>query len=131
MITFNRRLQFTSNLWAELCDMLNILHRQTTAYHPEVNSADERLHPHLKNVLRVCTTVATWDEEIPWVLLGLHSQSREDTGLSLSEVVFGALVALPNEFLQAKEFSLDQISEKFPKSLMPCFFSASKHNSGH
>jgi hypothetical protein len=29
--------QFTSNLWSQLCSMLNITHCQTTAYHPELN----------------------------------------------------------------------------------------------
>jgi hypothetical protein len=31
--------QFTSNFWAELCNRHNILHLQTTTYHPEANSA--------------------------------------------------------------------------------------------
>ncbi len=33
-ITSDRGPQFTSNLWLQLCEMLNISHRQTTAYHP-------------------------------------------------------------------------------------------------
>jgi hypothetical protein len=35
MITSDRGPQFTSNLWFNLCEMLHISHRQTTAYHPE------------------------------------------------------------------------------------------------
>ncbi len=80
--------------------MLNILHRQTTAYHPEANGAFERLHLRLKDALCAGTTAATWAEEIPWVLLGL----------------FWYPLVLPNEFLQAEEFSIDQISKKFQKS---------------
>jgi hypothetical protein len=38
-ITSYRGLQFTSNVWFKLCEMLNISHRQTTAYHPESNGA--------------------------------------------------------------------------------------------
>jgi hypothetical protein len=34
--------QFTANVWAALCNMLSILHCQTTAYHPEANSAVSR-----------------------------------------------------------------------------------------
>jgi hypothetical protein len=47
MITFDRGLQFTSNLWFQLSQMLKILHKQTTAYHPESNSAVKRLHRRL------------------------------------------------------------------------------------
>jgi hypothetical protein len=43
-ITLDRDPQFTSNLWFKLCEMLDISHQQTTAYHPEsngtVNSVD-------------------------------------------------------------------------------------------
>jgi hypothetical protein len=34
IITFDRGPQFTSILWFQLCEMLNISHKQTTAYHP-------------------------------------------------------------------------------------------------
>jgi hypothetical protein len=48
-ITSDRRPQFTSNLWFKLCEMLNISHRQSTAYHPESNGAVKRLHRRLKD----------------------------------------------------------------------------------
>jgi transposase InsO family protein len=51
-ITSDRGPQFTSNLGSQLCSMLNIAHRQTTAYHPESNGANERLHRRLKDALR-------------------------------------------------------------------------------
>jgi hypothetical protein len=35
----NDSYQFNSKFWAELCNRLNILHLQTTTYHPEANSA--------------------------------------------------------------------------------------------
>jgi transposase InsO family protein len=42
-ITSDRGMQFTSNIWSKLCEMLHISHRQTTAHHPESNSAVKRL----------------------------------------------------------------------------------------
>jgi hypothetical protein len=68
-ITVDRGLQFTSNPLAEL----NISHSQTTAHYPEVNGVVERLHRCLKDALCALATVATWAEEIPWVLLALCS----------------------------------------------------------
>ncbi len=73
MITSDRGLQFTSNLWFQLCKMLNVSHKQTTAYHPESDGAVERLYRRLKDALRARAATATWSEELPFVLLGLRA----------------------------------------------------------
>jgi hypothetical protein len=109
--------QFTSNLWFQLCEMLNISHKQATAYHPESNGAVERLHRCLKDALCARAATATWSEELPFVLLGLRAQLREDTSLSLAEAVFGAQIVLPNKFLQSDDFSVDAIVKKFSTTL--------------
>jgi hypothetical protein len=72
---------------------------------------------------------ATWDEELPFVLLGLRAKPSEDTGLSLAEAVFGTLIVLPNEFLQRDEFSVDSIVKNFEKTLDAPAFSLPRHNS--
>jgi hypothetical protein len=87
------------------------MHRQTTVYHPELNGAVERLHRRLKDTLRARTAAVIWAEEIPWVLLSLHVQPREDTSLSPPEAVFGAPIVLPNEFLKEDEIPVDTISK--------------------
>jgi hypothetical protein len=89
--------------------MLSITRGQTAAYHPEVNGAFKRLHHHLKDALHACTAAATWAEEILSVLLGLRCQPREVTGLSLLKQFLVFPLFLLNEFLQAEEFSADQI----------------------
>jgi hypothetical protein len=114
-ITSDRGPQFTSNLWFQLREMLNILHKQTTAYHPESNGAVKRLHCRLKDALRARAAAATWSEELPFVLLGLRAQPREYTGLSPAEAVFGAQIVLPYEFMQNDEFSVDTIVKKCAK----------------
>jgi hypothetical protein len=112
-------LHFTSSLWLPLCEMLDISRKQTTAYHPESNGAVERPLHCLKDALRARTAAATWSEELPFVLLGLRAQRREDTDLFLVEAVFGAQIVLPNEFLQNDELSVDIIVKIFSK---PCRF---------
>jgi hypothetical protein len=114
--------QFTSNLWFKLCEMLHIFHKQTTAYHPESNRAVERLHRRLKDVLCAPAAAATWSEEVPFVLLGLRAQPREDTGLILAKALFGAPIVLPNEFLQNREMSVDAIIKSFQKLCMSLQF---------
>ncbi len=101
---FRSWAQFTSNLWSQLCLMLNIAHHQTTAYHPESNGA-----------VKDCTAASRkHSAHAPPRQLGpmsyllyssVRAQPRKDTGLSLAESVFGAPIVLPNEFLQSDELA--------------------------
>jgi hypothetical protein len=109
--------------------MLHISHRQTTAYHPESNGAVERLHRRLKDALRARAAAATWSEELPFVLLGLRAQPREDAGFSPAEAVFGAPIVLPNEFLQNEEMPVDAIIKNFSKTQHVPAISLPRHNS--
>jgi hypothetical protein len=70
-----------------------------------------------------------WSEELPFVLLGLRAQPREDTGLSPAEAVFDAKIVLPNEFLQNDELSVDTIVKNFSKTLHVSAPSLPRHNS--
>jgi transposase InsO family protein len=78
-ITSDNGPQFTSNVWSQLCDMLHITHRQTTAYHPESIGAVERLHRCLKDALHAPTAAATWAEEF----FGNSSASMQSRGKTL------------------------------------------------
>jgi hypothetical protein len=76
-ITSDHGQQITSNLCFKLCQMLNISHWQTTAYHPESSRAVKRLHCRFKDTLRASAAMATWSEDLPFVLLRLPAQPRE------------------------------------------------------
>jgi transposase InsO family protein len=128
-ITSDREPQFTSNLWLQLCEMLNISHKQTTAYHPELNGAVKRLHHRLYGRALACAAEATWTEELPFVFLGVRAQPREDTGLSPAQAVFGVQIVLPNEFLKNDELSVDTIVKNFSKTLHVSAPSLPRHNS--
>jgi hypothetical protein len=124
-ITSDLGPQFTSIVWSQLCEMLHIRHRQTTAYHPKSNGAVKRLHRPLNDALCAHNAAATWAEEIPWVLFGLRAQPREDTGLSLAEAVFGAPIVLQINFCKEMKFLLTQFQNKFKNLLrVSCFFFA-------
>jgi Integrase core domain/RNase H-like domain found in reverse transcriptase len=71
VLTSDRGPQFTSALWAGMCEALRITHRQTTAYHPEANGMVERLHRRLKDALRARRASTSWLEHLPWILLGI------------------------------------------------------------
>jgi len=103
VITSDRGAQFTSALWAPLCNMLDIQHAQTTAYHPQSNGLVERFHRCLKDALRARCAAANWMDHLPWVLLGLRSAAREDNNTTPAQAVFGSQLILPGQFLNSHE----------------------------
>ncbi len=59
----------------------------------------EGLHRRLKDALWTRGANATWAPELPWVLLGLRSQPREDSNISPAQAVYGTPLVLPNQYL--------------------------------
>ena len=90
-------------IWTILCSRLGISHSFTTAYHPQSNGMIERAHRQLKDALRARVAAVDWPSHLPWVLLGLRAAPKEDSGISSAELVFGAPLTLPGEFVAAPE----------------------------
>ena len=63
----------------------------------------EQFHLRLKEMLQARSSGSDWDQHLPWVLLGLRSSPREDSALSSAEVLFGAPLGLPGNFLSSAE----------------------------
>ncbi len=102
-VTTDRGTQFTSSTWAGLCTKMGIDHICTTAYHPQSNGMIERSHRQIKNSLRARLAASDWTSHLPWVLLGLRAAPKEAAGVSSAEVVFGAPLTLPGDFILAAE----------------------------
>ncbi|GFQ80573.1 reverse transcriptase [Trichonephila clavata] len=69
----------------------------TTAYHPQANGLIEQQHCSIKKALRCYLSSLTWTENVPLILLGLHSAIKQDLGCSSAELVYGSLLKLPGE----------------------------------
>ena len=94
--------QFTSGLWAELAALLGVDRRRTTSYHPQCNGMVERLHRTIKDRLmsRACSTgSSSWMDHLPFVLLGLRSAIKEDSGVSPAALVYGSALRLPGDMV--------------------------------
>ena len=112
LLTSDRGVQFTSAVWSSLCHHLGISHITTTAYHPQANGMIERWHRQLKNSLCARLAASAWMEHLPWVLLGLRSVPKEDSGISSAELVYGSPLTLPGEFLDVGEVAPGHYVEK-------------------
>ncbi len=103
VITTDRGVQFSSASWAASCQRLGITHHLTTAYHPQANGMIERTHRQLKDSLRARLAGSDWPSHLPWVLLGLRSAPKEESGVSSAELVQGSPLVLPGQFLESPE----------------------------
>ncbi|XP_030271930.1 uncharacterized protein LOC115581177 isoform X1 [Sparus aurata] len=83
---------FTSKLFAEVLQQLNIRHSQSSAYQSQ--GALERFHQTLKSLLRAyCTELdRDWEEGLPWLMLSAREVSQESLGFSPNDLVFGHTV---------------------------------------
>ena len=95
----DRGSQFTSQLWASVSQLLGTTLHHTTAYHPQANGLVERFHRHLTSALKARLTGPNWTDELPWVLLGVRTAPKEDLGCSSAELVYGAPLTVPGDFL--------------------------------
>ena len=98
-LTSDRGSQFTSELWAILFQLHGTRLHRTTAYHPQSNGIVERFHRHLKSALIARLNGPNWVDELPCVLLGIRTVPKEDLDCSLAEMVYGAPLTVPGDFL--------------------------------
>ena len=89
------------------------LHR-TTAYHPQSNGIVDRFHRHLKSALKARLTGPDWVDELPWVLLGIRTVPKEDLECSSVEMVYGAPLTVPGDFLPRGQ-DTDDVAQFLPR----------------
>jgi hypothetical protein len=103
VITSDRGMQFTSQVWTILCRKLGIQHTTTTAYHPQSNGLVERAHSQLKEGLKTRLAIHEWPAHLPLVLLGMRTTPKDDSAISSAELVYSAPLVLPGQFVNAAE----------------------------
>ena len=113
-LTSDRRSQFTSELRATLSQLNGTRLYVTTAYHPQSNGIVERFHRHLKSALMARLTGPDWIDELPWVLLGIRTVPKEDLVCSSAEMVYGAPLTAPGDFLPRGQ-DTDDVAHFLPR----------------
>jgi len=103
-LTSDRGPQFTSKVWSEMTTILGIKHITTSSYHPQSNGKIERFHRTLKAaVIAKLVENKSWEEELPWILLGLRNSPNTDTNVSPSLMVYGQQLDIPGIWNLPKE----------------------------
>ena len=77
----------------------------------------ERFHRSLKSSLRAKLAGFDWVSHLPLVLLGLRATPKDDTGLSVSEAVYGSPLTLPGELVDIPELLPDAFLRKVDRAI--------------
>jgi hypothetical protein len=119
----DRGVQFTSALWAAAMKLLGIKHQMSTAFHPQSNGLVEWANRRLKEALKAKLAGGNWPSYLPWVLLGLRTAPRKDSGLSMAELVYGTSLNLPGSLVTTAEPPLELFGQHL-RSAVPCVATA-------
>ena len=129
IITTDRGAQFTSLLWTEMFQFLDLKLCHTTAFHPAANGLNERFNCSLKVALKCQSSPDLWYRNLSLVLLGLQSAIKEDMGYAAVEMALGTSIRLPGEYfenstpVELSEESTVQPASQYAKTL--CSFMSS------
>jgi len=90
-ILTDRGANFLSDLFVELCRQLKIQKLNTTAYHPEGNGANERMHGTLYTILRASTNRRgqDWKRQLPIAMFVYRNTVHKSIGISPHQALYG------------------------------------------
>ncbi|UYV63976.1 hypothetical protein LAZ67_2006231, partial [Cordylochernes scorpioides] len=106
----DRGRNFTSSMIRDLNKHCRIIHRTTTAYHPQTNGLTERLNKTIADMLSMYVDVnqKDWDEILPFVTFAYNTAKQESTGFSPFYLVHGREAETPLDLLFPKFPSEDE-----------------------
>lgn len=97
-LTTDQGTQFESSLYQALTKFLGTSQQHTTPYHPASNGQVERFHRQLKAAIMAHSNMR-WTRTLPTILLGFRAAWKSDLQATTAEMVYGAPIRIPGEFL--------------------------------
>ncbi|GFT48817.1 transposon Ty3-I Gag-Pol polyprotein [Nephila pilipes] len=108
-LTTDQGTQFEASLFDALSKFLGTEKRHTTPYHPAANGQVERFHRQLKAAIMAHGN-AQWTTVLPTILMGFRATWKEDLQATTAEMIYGAPIRLPGEFLCPSKPSADPVT---------------------
>ena len=92
---------FESELFAQLCKLLDVRKTRTTVYHPQSDGQVERFNRTCQQMLKVFVNEnrSDWDDHLPYILMAYRSTAHESTGLSPNVMMFGEETQMPIDIM--------------------------------
>lgn len=97
-------VQFTSELFVELCKRLHIDKTRNSPYHPQSSGLVERLNRTIEDMLSkfISKHQRDWDQYLPYLMMAYRSSVHETIGETPCFMMFGREVQLPVDLLFGK-----------------------------
>nr|XP_018628094.1 uncharacterized protein K02A2.6-like [Nicotiana tomentosiformis] len=97
-IITNNAANLNSDLMIEISEKFRIIHRNSTAYRPQMNGAVEVANNNIKRILRMIVDNHTqWYEKLPFALLGYRTTMRTSIGETPYMLVYSTEAIIPAE----------------------------------
>ena len=111
--------QFESELYQEVCFLLDIKKTRTTPYHPQSDGMVERFNKTLEGLLRAFVNKehSDWDERLPYVLMAYRSSVNETTGYTPNMMMLGREVTVPLDIQFANPNNIKEFQSDFAANL--------------
>jgi hypothetical protein len=106
--------QFESNLFREMCCLLQIEKTRTTPYHPESDGMVERFNRTLCEMLSayVEENHRDWDKHLPYVMMAYRGTEHETTGMSPNMLMLGRESSTPLDIAYAMPSHVKSVPAK-------------------
>ena len=93
--------QFESELFQEMCALLQINKTRSTPYHPQSDGMGERFNATLASMLTAYANDnhSNWDTSIPFVMMAYRCAEHETTDVSPNRLMLGREVSTPFDLM--------------------------------
>ena len=110
---------FESNLFREVCRLLDIDKTRTTPFHPQSDGMVERFNRTLQAMLSkvVAPDQRDWDKWLPYVMMAYRSSTHVTTKYSPSEMMLGRNTRLPIDVLLPRPPDADDEGKTYADQL--------------
>ncbi|CAC5401671.1 unnamed protein product [Mytilus coruscus] len=100
-LSFDQGRNFESDLFKEICTLLEIKKTRSTPYRPSSNGLIEKFNQTLEKMLRsfINNNKTNWDQFVGLLLAAYRSTPHPATGFTPNFLMFGREVNLPNHLL--------------------------------
>ncbi|KAK3088363.1 hypothetical protein FSP39_018216 [Pinctada imbricata] len=121
VIVSDRGQNFLSKLVTAVCEIFQVTRHYTSAYHPQTNSACERMNSTIAQGLRtyINTEQTNWPKLLPGIMMALRmSPSTQSSGMSPYHLVFGKEMNLPFDTSLIPKEGLNKDAKEHVSELM-------------